>query len=123
MDIGPIFSEVGWRSRIPPWGEKIGCKTCKFSVRFPRKTFFAPPPLWCCKDAKVQGHTTTAMHDMSTPPPVTEGGLLVGHRAYVRGNMRPRIRFAICTPATFVHRNLFYLADENLLRSVVVRLL
>ena len=49
------------------------------------KTRRAPPRP--CGDARVYGHTTTAMHDMSTPRPlrleplvVVVGVLTVGHR-------------------------------------------
>ena len=61
-----------------------------------------------CRGSEVYGHTTTAMHDMSTSPPTTDrrhqAGVLPSEVAGSEGRRIPLVLIAIHLLAQFVQR-------------------
>ena len=70
-----VLAMSAWsvRTRRSP---SLYCRDGSMVIRLrPCMTISTPPPSQHCRDARVYGYTTTAMHDMSTPspPPLSPG--------------------------------------------------
>ena len=50
-------------------------------------------PSWHCRDARVYGHTTTAMHNMSAPPPSPLLLLGVLKHPFARGHQNDQMEY------------------------------